>query len=83
MLVGDMSGGAQMKSRVKDSKDRVGDAPAMTGALPGPALDALSWIRALASDWEDRRRPEVQEGSSSASPLESRAASLSPPLSLS
>jgi hypothetical protein len=71
-----------MKSRVKDPKGRVGDAPAITGALPEPALDALSWIRALASDWEDRRRPEVQEGSSSPS-LESRAASLSPPLSLS
>jgi hypothetical protein len=67
-----------MKSRVKDPKDRVGDAPAITGAAPGPAVDALSWIRALASDWEDRRRSEVQEG-----PLETRAASLSPPLSLS
>jgi hypothetical protein len=68
-----------MMSRVKDLKDRARDPEA--GALPGPALDALSWIRALASDWEDRRRrPESQEGSSSPS---SGLASLSapPPLS--
>jgi hypothetical protein len=71
-----------MKSRVKDPMDRVGGAPAITGAPPGPGQDALSWIRALASDWEDRRRSEVQEGPSSPSPLETRAA-LSPPLSLS
>jgi hypothetical protein len=70
-----------MSGRVKDPKESVRHAEAMVGALPAPALDALSWIRALASDWEDRRRPEVQEGPPS--PGESRVASLSPPLALS
>ncbi|HKC13403.1 MAG TPA: hypothetical protein VKI41_15355 [Vicinamibacteria bacterium] len=56
-----------MKSRVKDPKDHLRD-DAIAGASAGPAQDSLSWIRALASDWEDRRhRPEVQEGSSGGS----------------
>jgi len=71
-----------MKSRAKDPKDRFKDAEAIAGASPGSALDSLSWIRALASDWEDRRhRPELHEGSSSRSG--EMPASLTPPLSLS
>jgi hypothetical protein len=67
-----------MKSRVKEPKDRLRDAEAVAGASPGPALDSLSWIRALASDWEDRRhRPDLHEGS------RELPAPLSPPLSLS
>ncbi len=67
-----------MKSRVKEPKDRLRDAEAIAGASPGPALDSLSWIRALASDWEDRRqRPDLHERS------RELPASLSPPLSLS
>jgi hypothetical protein len=70
-----------MKSRVKDPKDHLRD-EAIAGASSGPAQDSLSWIRALASDWEDRRhRPELQEGSSSGS--RELPVSSSPPLSLS
>ena len=46
-------------------------------ARPGPAAEALAWIRALASDWEDRQhRTPGRESSSGPTSRETSSRSL-------